>query len=120
MSAVYALFVCKSAIKYKDGKCEYQEVLKPKSEIYGIYSSKKKAKKHIAKALAKKRYAEMQFLRKQTSLPIAITELEWPFEHKYKGFKFKALLRAWDSYALKYVDVRMCISWYCYIEKIVI
>ena len=120
MSAIYVLFVHKNVAKYKDSKgaCGYQEA--PKPEIYGSYTSKKKAKKNIRKALIKARADEMQSILKQTSQPITITELEWPFEYKYKGFKFKVLMRVWDPNVLKYVDVKMCISCYCSIEKFVV
>lgn len=116
MSAVYVLFVCENVTHYEDPNSTAGYAESPKPEIYGIYSSKKRAKKNIEKALAEK-HVEVStwFLRKGQ-----FKELEWSPKSRYKGFEFETLERSLDRNTFELTMVKRRISYHCYIERFVV
>jgi len=120
MSAVYVLYVCKNVTHFKDPDSYTNYGERPQHEIFGIYSSKKRAKKNIEEALADRLYKEKCYMHELGRQLVSSKIEENSPKSRYKGFKIELITigRDPDTYEKKIFKDR--ISWHCYIRRYVV
>ena len=120
MSAVYVLFICKRYGRYESPDSTILYGDKPELEIYGVYSSKKRAKKNIDDALAKKLQRELYYLHEINWQLVSCEVKENAPESKYKGFEIDVVEHGVDTETFEPKNFKYNISWHCYIRRYVV
>ena len=116
MSAVYILYVCHDVTTYEDLN-RGGTIGKTESEIYGVYSKKKRAEKHIKECLAKKAYYE-QCSAREGILNLKDMSIK-ETNGRNPGFEITMIMYDWSS-GIPDKLCKMKINYWCYVKRYVV